>query len=67
MFVLGNLLNALAGILDVLLGALLIVLIINAVLSWVRPDPYNPIVQFLNRVSDAVCAPIRRVVPTVLG
>lgn len=67
MFVLGNLLNALAGVLDIALGGLLLVIIINAVLSWVRPDPHNPIVQFLDRVSDVVCNPIRRIVPTVMG
>ncbi len=67
MFVLGNLLNAAAGVLDVLLSALLIVIIVNALLSWVRPDPHNPIVQLLERVSDLVCAPIRRLIPTTVG
>jgi YggT family protein len=36
-------------------------------LSWVRPDPSNPIVRFLDQVSDAVCEPIRRLIPTVIG
>lgn len=67
MFVLGNLLNAAAGVLDILLSALLIIIIINALLSWVRPDPYNPIVQFLDRISDVVCSPIRRLIPTTVG
>lgn len=67
MFILGNLLNATAGVLDVVLSALLIVIVVNALLSWVRPDPYNPIVQFLDRISDIVCAPIRRLIPTTVG
>jgi YggT family protein len=67
MFVLGNLLNALAGVLDIVLQLLLIVVFVNALLSWVRPDPGNPIVMFLDRVSDAVCNPIRRLFPTVFG
>lgn len=67
MFVIGNLLHALATILDVLLQTLLIILFINALLSWVRPDPSNPIVMFLDRVSDLVCDPIRRVLPTSGG
>jgi YggT family protein len=67
MFVMGNFLLALAGVLDIVLQALLIVILINAVLSWVRPDPSNPIVIFLDRVSDFVCNPIRRLIPTVLG
>ena len=64
MFVIGNLLNAVAVILGFLLQSLMIVVFINALLSWVRPDPSNPIVMFLERVSDLVCNPIRRVIPT---
>ena len=67
MFVIGNLVGAIATILDLVLQALLIIILINAILSWVRPDPSNPIVMFLERVSDAVCDPIRRLFPTVLG
>jgi YggT family protein len=67
MFVLGNLINAVATVLDVVLNALGIILIVNALLSWVRPDPSNPIVRFLDQVSDAVCDPIRRLIPTVVG
>lgn len=64
MFVIGNLLNALAMILDFLLQSLMIVVLVNALLSWVRPDPSNPIVMFLDRVSDLVCNPVRRLFPT---
>lgn len=67
MFVFGNLLSALAGVLDIVLQVLLIVILINALLSWVRPDPSNPIVMFLDRVSSIVCDPIRKVVPTAVG
>lgn len=67
MFVVGNLLSAVANVLDFVIQALIILLFVNALLSWVRPDPSNPIVMFLDRVSDAVCAPIRRLMPTVLG
>ena len=67
MFVIGNLLNAFATILDMVLNTLLIIIFVNAILSWVRPDPSNPIVMFLDRVSDAVCNPIRRVFPTAMG
>ena len=65
MFVLGNLLSAVAWVFEILFQTISIILVINAVLSWVRPDPSNPIVMFLERVSDAVCAPLRRVIPTV--
>jgi YggT family protein len=67
MFVVGNFLGAVAEVLNIVLQALLIVILINAVLSWARPDPSNPIVMFLDRVSDFVCAPLRRLFPTVFG
>ena len=67
MFVIGNLLGALATVLDILLQTLLIIILINAVLSWVRPDPGHPIVMFLDRVSDVACNPIRRLFPTAVS
>jgi YggT family protein len=67
MFVLGNLLEAVAAILDWGLAALALVVIVHALLSWVRPDPANPIVRFIAVISDAVCNPIRRLIPTVIG
>jgi YggT family protein len=67
MFVLANLLAALATVLNVVFQTVLLIVLVNAILSWVRPDPYNPIVMFLDRVSDVVCSPIRRLIPTALG
>jgi len=67
MFVIGNLLTALAWVLDVVLNGLMLVVLVNALLSWVRPDPSNPLVQFLERVSNLVCDPLRRLFPTVFG
>ncbi len=64
MFVFGNLLTAIAAVLDVVLQTLLLVILVNALLSWVRPDPGNPIVRLLGRVSDFVCDPVRRLFPT---
>jgi YggT family protein len=64
MFVIGNLLEALAAVLDLVLSALMFVVFVNAILSWVRPDPGHPIVMFLDRISDVVCAPIRKLLPT---
>ena len=67
MFVFGNLLSAIAMVLSILLQTLMWILIINALLSWVRPDPSNAIVQFLDRVSDLVCDPIRKLFPTMVS
>lgn len=60
MFVLGNLLHALALILDTVLTIYMWVIIIAALISWVNPDPYNPIVRFLYSVTEPVLSPIRR-------
>ena len=43
------------------------VIIIAAILSWVRPDPYNPIVQMLERLTQPAYALVRRFIPTVIG
>ncbi len=67
MFVVGHFLTAVAWVLDVVLQLLLIVVFVNALLSWVRPDPRNPLVQFLERVSDLVCDPVRRLFPTAFS
>jgi YggT family protein len=65
--VIGNFFGALAVVLNIVLNALMLIILINALLSWIRPDPSNPAVQFLDRVSDVVCNPIRRLFPTVFG
>ncbi|TMQ72392.1 MAG: YggT family protein [Candidatus Eisenbacteria bacterium] len=67
MFVIGNLLDAAASVLNVALQMLLLVILINALLSWVRPDPSNPIVMMLDRISSLVCDPIRKLFPTVMS
>ncbi len=63
MFVLGNLLNALAGVLDIVLTIYMWLVIIAALLSWVNPDPYNPIVRFLHAVTEPAFSFVRRLLP----
>ena len=43
------------------------IVIISALLTWVRPDPYNPIVQMLYRLTEPAYALVRRYIPTVIG
>lgn len=57
----------LAKTLDMLLSIYLIVVIISAVISWVGPDPYNPIVRFLRGVTEPVYHRIRRIIPLSVG
>jgi len=67
MFVLGNLLNAIATVLDFLLTAYMWIIIARAILSWVNPDPYNPIVRFLYAATEPILHPIRRKLPVSMG
>ena len=63
MFILGNLFLALAKILDIGITILYWLIIIRALISWVNPDPYNPIVQFLYKATEPILEPIRRLIP----
>jgi YggT family protein len=67
MFALRNLIEALASILDLALNIYMWLIIARALLSWVNPDPYNPIVQFLYRVTEPVLGWVRRRVPLIFG
>jgi len=62
-FVLGNLLNAVAWVLDNVITLYVIVIVIHALLSWVSPNPLNPIVRALTTLSDFILDPIRRLIP----
>ena len=43
------------------------VIIISALITWVNPDPSNPIVQVLRRLTEPVYSYLRRYIPTVIG
>ncbi len=59
MFVAGNILLGLATVTDWVLTIYMWIIIIRALISWVNPDPWNPIVQFLDRATEPVLARIR--------
>lgn len=63
MFVIGNFFGAVAYILHYALWLYMWIVIARAVISWVSPDPYNPIVQFLYRATEPVLEPVRRWLP----
>ncbi len=64
MFVLGYLIAAVANLVNLVLIAYMWIIIARAIISWVSPDPYNPIVRFLYRVTEPVLRPIRYRLPT---
>ncbi len=63
MFVLANFLYAVAKLADVVLTMMTWLIIIRALISWVNPDPYNPIVQIIQRLTDPVIHPFRKLIP----
>jgi YggT family protein len=63
MFILGNFVEALAYFVNILLTIMMVLIFARAVISWVNPDPFNPLVQFLTRITEPVLEPIRRLLP----
>jgi YggT family protein len=68
MFVIGNLFHAVATILDKVLWLYSLVIIVAVLVSWVSPDPFNPIVQVLRSATEPLFAWVRRRLPfAVMG
>jgi YggT family protein len=63
MFVFGNLILAVTTVINIGLTIYMWIVIIRALISWVSPNPYNPIVQFLYRVTEPVLWRVRRLLP----
>ena len=67
MFIVANFLAGAANVLDLALNVYLWLVVARAVLSWVSPDPNNPIVRFLYRATDPVLHWVRRKIPLSFG
>lgn len=67
MFILGNFIRALAEVINIGLTLFMWIVIAHAILSWVRPDPFNPIVRFINQVTEPLLYQIRSRIPTAFG
>jgi YggT family protein len=67
MIILSNFMIAIAKVLDIVLTIFMWIVIARAVLSWVSPDPYNPIVRFIHKVTEPVLYQIRRRIPVNFG
>ena len=65
--VISTFIQAHAQILSMVINIYIWVVIIAALISWVRPDPYNPIVQILYKLTEPLYARIRRLIPTIIG
>ena len=67
MFLIGNFIHAMAVLLSYVLTIYIWIIIVRALISWVNPDPFNPIVQILHRLTDPVLEPVRRRLPDFGG
>ena len=67
MLIVANFLAAVAVVLDYALTLYMWIIIAGAVLSWVSPDPYNPIVRFIHRATEPVFYQIRKRIPVNFG
>ncbi len=67
MFVFSTFLTAAAKIIDIVLSLYMYVVIGRAIISWVNPDPYNPIVRFLHQATEPVLSRVRRFIPYLGG
>lgn len=67
MFIFSNLFGAVAMLLHYALTFYMYVIIARAILSWVSPDPYNPIVRFINNITEPVLYQIRKRLPVTAG
>ena len=67
MYIVGYFLKAVANVLNIVLWLYMWIIIARAVLSWVSPDPYNPIVRFIHNVTEPVMYKVRSKIPVSFG
>ncbi|RKX58242.1 MAG: YggT family protein [Thermodesulfobacteriota bacterium] len=67
MFILSNFMHSIATIVDIVLNLYMWILIARAILSWVNPDPYNPIVRFLYNITEPLMCRVQRILPLQFG
>ena len=67
MFVFGNFVTGIAYVVDMLLNIYFWIILIRTVLSWIQPNPYNPLVRIIYNLVDPVTYKISRMIPTRVG
>ena len=63
----GNLITAVVTIIDYLLTFYMYIIIGRAIISWVSPNPNNPIVNFLYVATEPVLSYVRKIIPPIGG
>ncbi len=67
MYIIGYFIMAIAKLFDFALVIFMWIIIARAVLSWVSPDPYNPIVRFIHNATEPVLYRVRKMLPINFG
>ncbi len=67
MFVLSNFIIGIGGVLHYILNIYMFIVVARAIISWVSPDPYNPIVRFLYMATEPALRYVRRILPPFSG
>ncbi len=67
MIFLSNFLEAAAIVINWVLEIYKWIIIARAILSWVSPDPYNPIVRFIHNITEPVLYQVRKRIPIMMG
>lgn len=67
MIFLSNFLEAAAIVINWVLEIYMWIIIARAILSWVSPDPYNPIVRFIHNITEPVLYQVRKRIPIMMG
>jgi YggT family protein len=67
MFLVANFLYGIAAVLGLVLNLYMWIVIIAALLTWVNPDPRNPIVRFLYNATEPLLYRVRRTIPVFVG
>jgi YggT family protein len=66
MYIIGNLLLALAQVINLITSIYTFIIAGSVIISWVQADPYNPIVKFLHSATEPIYSKIRKVLPAFL-
>ncbi|MCP4745200.1 MAG: YggT family protein [Desulfobacteraceae bacterium] len=67
MWIFGDLMVGLGRVLQLVLTFLWVTILVRAILSWVNPDPYNPIVRFIYNVTEPILYQVRKRLPSQFG
>lgn len=54
-------------VINALFNLMMILIVVRALMSWFRPDPYHPVVRFIYRITSKILDPIQKIVPAIAG